>query len=58
MHERTKELRRLIDKHGLTSKEVAALTSVKEGTVNCWRSTIKVIPDTRLSLLKLKLESR
>lgn len=57
MHSRTAELRKIITDNKMSSKDVAALVSVSENTVNCWRSTIRVIPAHRLEILKLKMES-
>lgn len=55
MHTRTEELRAIISRAKMTSKDISELLGVKENTVNCWRSTVKVIPEVKLELLKLKL---
>ena len=54
-HER---LRRMLDRAGLTNREVATRTSVAPETVSRWRSGVQAISDPELSILLAMLRER
>lgn len=57
MHERTKELHKIMADNGLSCEKVAELMGRSAKTVTIWRtkSDNKVIPENMLALLKYKL---
>lgn len=60
MKNNTAELLALIAQHNLSTKQIAKLLNREPQTVRHWRSKtgFRVIPDSQLELLKLKLASR
>lgn len=60
MHERTKELKRIMADYELKSVDVAGLLDRKKNTIETWLSheTKRPIPPHMLQLLKLLVQTR
>ena len=56
---RTHELKKLMERHGLTAKAVAQILNRKPATVFMWRTgTFKIIPEHTLAVLRNHLEKQ
>lgn len=60
MHENTKRLRELMERHRLKTADVAKITNREAITVRIWRCrrTERVIPSELLRLVELEMQSR